>query len=265
MNVLAQTHDPTRPITKDSISPLYRPRHSTHTTISTTLLQTCRLVYSEAHSIPLRSATHHFRHLGSTSFIYIGDVWLHHMTSQRGADLYHLHDNLVALQASNFSKFLLPHLKWRRLTWTVCAYLIPPMLAERREVERLAQTLAALVLPETCREVVLELESREDLGERWEGMREQARKCCQLALRRSGGEALGFDEGCSVQYAWMGSGQARWGTSENSQAKKSMEYCTLRLCWWDGTARREYISYDHLDCLRLEGCEEIMKIEALRL
>lgn len=60
--LLSQTHDHNRPINIHSISPLYRPGHTYRTKVHTALLLTCRLVYYEAHSIPIRSATHHFRH-----------------------------------------------------------------------------------------------------------------------------------------------------------------------------------------------------------
>lgn len=126
-HALCQTHDRNRPIDVHSISPLFRPNHTFYTIVSTSLLRSCRLIYHEAHVLPMRSTTHHFRYLGSTSLLYNGSIWLHHMTSQGGADIYHLHDNLIALNVANFSKFLLPHLKWKKVTWTVPAYMWPPL------------------------------------------------------------------------------------------------------------------------------------------
>ncbi|KAH7410418.1 hypothetical protein DE146DRAFT_354562 [Phaeosphaeria sp. MPI-PUGE-AT-0046c] len=257
---LSQTYDSSQPIDIHSISPLYRPSHTQHTTISTALLRTCRLIYYEAHKIPLRSATHHFRYLGNTSGLFTGDLWLHHMTSQRGEDVYHLHDHLIALNASTFSKFLLPHLLWKRITWSMCAYMWPPLLASNREIEGLAKTLGKVMLPSSCREVTLEMETRQDLVERWSELMEQAEKCRELELVRRDGENLVFDEKLAIQYTWVGSGQARWGPGVDARE----DYKAIRLCWRIGGSRREYTSHDRLDCLGLEGCPEVRKVMPLQ-
>jgi hypothetical protein len=264
-HVLSQQNDHSRPIDIHSISPLYRPLHTYHSKIDSALLLTCRLVYVEAHQIPLRSATHHFRYLGSTSWLYNGDIWLHHVTSQRGAELYHLHDNLVALKASNFQKFLLQHLHWRRITWTICAYLLPPLLAELKERQRLVETLAGLVLPSSCQEVNIEFETREDLLPDWPGLEAQIEACRALVLKRRDGSVLEGDNRFAVRYTWMGSGQARWGTSEDAIWREKMRYVTTRLCWRKRVNRREYMSYDFLNCLGVEGDGEGVVKEVKRL
>lgn len=283
--LLSQGHDHDRPINIHSISPLYRPGHTYRTKIHTAILLTCRLIYYEAHSIPIRSATHHFRHLGSTSWLYAGDVWLHHMTKQRGADVYHLHDNLVALNRGNFTKFFLPHLHWKRVTWTICAYLWPPILAGYREIDRLAQTLASIELPASCQEVNIEFEIREDVPEFRASLQYQAELCQKIGaadgeiadgqtkvtrfdrgrqpagLRRTDGSSLPFDATFSKQYTWIGSGQARWGTSALISEKETVKYRTTRLCWRARVPQRDYMSYDHLDCLNLGHCQEVKGIE----
>jgi hypothetical protein len=261
--VLCQSHNPSRPVTIHSFAPLHRPGHTQRTIISTTLLQTCRLIYHEAHAIPLRSATHHFNHLGSTSWLYSADIWLHHISKQRGLELYHLHDNLIALNTNNFTKFFLPHLKWKKVSWTVCAYLWPPFLASRVAIERLSETLAGVLFPESCQEVTLELETREDMMSRWTELREQADVCRLLSLSRSDGVRLDFDDRFALQYTWVGSGQARWGSNEASNETEQKDYYTLRLCWRARVARREYMSYDWLDCLKLEGRKEVKRIAPL--
>jgi hypothetical protein len=244
--LLSQAHDHERPINIHSISPLYRPGHTYRTKIYTAILLTCRIVYYEAHAIPIRSATHHFRHLGSTSWLYEGDVWLHHITKQRGADVYHLHDNLVALNSKNFTKFFLPHLHWKRVTWTICAYLWPPILAGYREINRLAETLAGIELPTSCQEVNLEFETREDVPEFRESLQQQVELCQNIGvaaagdaeglhvqpagLRRNDGSILNFDASNSKRYTWIGSGQARWGTSALIREKETVKYRTIRLC-----------------------------------
>jgi hypothetical protein len=281
--VLSQSYDYDRPINIHSISPLYRPGHAYRTRVDTAVLLTCRLVYYEAHVIPIRSATHHFRHLGSTSWLYEGDVWLHHMTKQRGADLYHLHDNLVALNRRNFTKFLLPHLHWKRVTWTICAYLWPPILAGYREIDRLAETLAGIELPTSCQEVNLEFEIREDVPEFQESLQQQAEVCQKIGvaavegtegqaesaqpagLKRIDGSVLEYDDTYSKRYTWIGSGQARWGTSALIRDKETVKYRTIRLCWRARVPRREYMSYDYINCLDLVNCEEVKGIEETRL
>jgi len=262
-HVLSQRPDTTRPVFIHSISPLFRPGHTHHVQTSIALLSTCRLVYYEAHGIPLRSATHHFRYLGSTSLLYNGDIWLRHVTKQQGAGLYHLHDNLIALRPPNFSRFLLPHLCWKRVTWTICAYLWPSVLQSQNGIGELSAVMSGIVLPASCREVTLELETREDLLGYWEGLLEQAELCKRLALEKADGEKLAFDEKLSLMYTWTGSGQARWGSSGDAMETESMEYRTIRLVWRVRGARREYVSYDELECLQLEGCREVKSVKLL--
>lgn len=281
--LLSQKHDHERPVDFHSISPLYRPGHTYRTKIHTAILLTCRLIYCEAHAIPMKSATHHFRHLGSTSWLYEGDVWLHHMTKQQGADVYHLHDNLVTLNRRNFTKFFLPHLHWKRITWTICAYLWPPILAGYREIDRLAGTLAGIELPASCQEINLEFEIREDVPEFRESLQQQAELCQRIGvspdaigqpssvqpdslqqpagLKKVDGTTLQFDASYSKRYTWIGSGQARWGTSALIREKETVRYRTIRLCWRARVPRRDYMSYDHMDCLNLTECEAVKGIE----
>jgi hypothetical protein len=200
------------------------------------------------------------------------------MTKQRGADVYHLHDNLVALNRRNFTKFFLPHLHWKRVTWTICAYLWPPILAGYREIDRLAETLSTITLPQSCQEVNLEFEIREDVPEFRESLQQQAEICQKIGvvtgetldgqpavlqpagLVRSDGSVLQFDEVYSKRYTWVGSGQARWGTSALIKEKETVKYRTIRLCWRAKVPRREYMSYDHMNCLDLVNCEEVRGI-----
>lgn len=199
--------------------------------------------------------------------------------------MYHLHDNLVALKRSNFIKFFLPHLHWKRVTWTICAYLWPPILAGYREIDRLAETLAGIELPASCQEVNLEFETREDVPEFRESLQHQAELCQHIGaaagelavgqmsvaqlgrsqkpagLQRRDGSVLQFDTKYSKRYMWTGSGQARWGTSALIREKETVKYRTVRLCWRARVPRREYMSYDHLDCLDLSHCENIEGIE----
>jgi hypothetical protein len=184
--LLSQTYDYAQPVDVHSVSPLYRPGHTHRTKIDTAILLTCRLVYFEAHSIPIRSATHHFRHLGTPATqLYDGDIWLHHMTKQRGAEVYHLHDNLVPLKKRDFTKFFLPHLHWKRVTWTICSNFWPPGPGGHRDIFRLAKTLAAIDLPASCQEVTLELEALEDVPDYCEELQGQAELCKKIGMLSS--------------------------------------------------------------------------------
>ena len=259
--VLSQKSDPARPVRvplwHHPYEPLYRPGHAYRTTLDSSLLLTCRLIYYEAHVIPLRSTTHHVQNL---TFMSKFDVWLYYLTKQRGAELFHLHDTGKNLRPSDFSKFLLPHLHWRKITWTLCSYLFTPVLEEQEEFHDLANTFVGLKLPASCQEVMLELETREDSLDTWPRSLELARACQHIALSRNDGTKLPFDDKNSVQYKWIGGGQPRWGRVPAESRKNKMEYHTVRLCWRANVARREYMSYDHLDCLGLEGRAEVTEI-----
>jgi hypothetical protein len=190
-------------------------------------------------------------------------MWRHYITKQRGAELYHLRNNLVSIYRINFENFFLQHLRWCRVTWLVCTYLWPPLLKYQHELESLTRTLPEILLPESCQEVALELETREDLLDRLAMLKDQAKVCRQPRLTRSDGAELGFDESLALQYTWTGSGQARWGPSAELPGKASMAYHTVRLCWRTNVARREYMSYDRLDCLNQSGFPEIKSVAPL--
>jgi hypothetical protein len=181
------------------------------------------------------------------------------------------------LNSKNFTKFFLPHLHWKRVTWTICAYLWPPILAGYREINRLAETLAGIELPTSCQEVNLEFETREDVPEFRESLQQQVELCQNIGvaaagdaeglhvqpagLRRNDGSILNFDASNSKRYTWIGSGQARWGTSALIREKETVKYRTIRLCWRANVPRREYMSYDYINCLDLTNCEEVKGIE----
>jgi hypothetical protein len=143
--------------------------------------------------------------------------------------------------------------------------LPPPLLGKSRVRQRFAETMAALVLPGSCQEVNLEFESREDMLPGWLGLEEQIGKCRGVGLRRADGMVLEIDDGFAVQYTWMGSGQARWGESEDAGRMEKMRYHTKRLCWRARVPRREYMSYDFLDCLNVERDKDGVVKEVKRL
>jgi hypothetical protein len=42
-----------------------------------------------------------------------------------------------------------------------------------------------------------------------------------------------------------------------------IDYYTIQLCWCTTSARREYMSYDQLNCLSLDACPEIERVVPL--
>lgn len=251
-HVLSQQHDLSRPIDFTYNPELDRPGHEYHTTVSISLLQTCRLVYYEGRAIPLRSATHHFGQTGSRCCLYTGNFWLHDVTSQRGADMYHLHEVFSTRLSPVFQIESLPHIQWKRITWTLCAYLWEvPRLGYDQVIEDTSRKFSEVVLPSSCREVTLELEAREDTMDCWPALCQEARICAGYALRTSSGEALTFDRDSARVYTWMG--RPRCDASVQSREPSRMEHYTIRLCWRANVARREYMSRDRICCLRLSG------------
>lgn len=281
--LLSQQHDHGRPVNIHSTSPLYRLGHTFRTKIHTAILLTCRMVYYEAHLIPIKSATHHFQHLRRTSRLLDGDIWLHQITKQHGANLYHLHDHLVVLMKRNFTKFLLPHLHWKRITWTICAYPLLPPLAGWREIDRVAELHTDIELPASCQEVNLEYEIREDVPGFQKGLRQQTELCQKIGisscsdaqsgngaleqtqqprgLRKRDGTVLKFDASYSKRYTWIGAGTAGYGPTPLDFDKVRVRYYTVRLCWRARVPRRDYTGYDYVDCLDLTHCGEMEGIE----
>lgn len=136
------------------------------------------------------------------------------------------------------------------------------MPEEDRAIEHLAETVAGLVLPESCQEVNIEFEMREDLLENSAAVREQANACRNLVLQKEGGSVLEVDRKYAVEYSWIGSKRPRWSTSAGTWgAAVSLKYCTIRLCWRAKVPRREYMSYDRLDCLRLSGNADVIELK----
>ena len=130
-------------------------------------------------------------------------------------------------------------------------------------MELLTKALAELVLPESCQEATLELETKEDMLDKVSLLKKQAVVCRQLKLTRSDGVELNFDDNLALQYTWTGNGKVRWGLGLELNAKTTTDFHTFRLCWRTKVARREYMSYDRLDCLSLSGCPEVKNIAPL--
>ncbi len=198
---LSQTSDASRRVDADPFNPIHRLGHTCGTTVDIPLLLTCRLIYYEARAIPLRSATHHTQSLWNPPGV-VWDNWLFHISKQRGQEMYHLHDTVISTCLEDFSKYLLCHLKWRRVTWTVCGVFEHFQLAEQEKLESLADTLTGLRLPESCEEVNLELEMRQSPQHDSAKLLEYAKACRDISLERRNNSNLEFDDRYAVQYKW---------------------------------------------------------------
>jgi hypothetical protein len=148
------------------------------------------------------------QYIGRAPILYSGDIWLHHMSSQDGEHVFHLHDYIVNLPtAREFEKFLLPHLAWKKITWTIPAYVWPATRTAYYDMDDVARVLVDVLVPDSCAEVVLEMELRDDLARKWwESCMGQVEKCRDVVLKRRNGEELVFDKELAVEYTWMGSG-----------------------------------------------------------
>lgn len=261
--VLSQRADLTQPVDQYALYPMYWPGHTHHTHIDTRLLRTCRLVYCEAHAIPMRSYTHHVGNSMRPWLPHGAIKWLYHMSTQQGAHPYHLHSRFMDLQPCNFWRFLQPHLCWRRITWTVHVPFerdFPDM----QEHSCFMGFLAQLVLPATCHEVNLELELK---VQSMPSVTQLFDECRTLKLKRADGTALEVDQASSVRYTWK---KVRLVQSESGSGSSTptldigTRFHSQRLCWRDDIPRKVCTSYDFLDCLSIRaGPGEIDEIQPL--
>ncbi|KAF2640059.1 hypothetical protein P280DRAFT_26612 [Massarina eburnea CBS 473.64] len=228
-----------------------RPGHKYNTQINTALLRTCRLIYYETRAIPLRSTTHHMYEAPSESFNPLDwDHYLFHLSSQSGHNLHHLHITKWR-SPFTFSDHLNEHLHWRKMTWTLCASEWTPrqLMRDRFDV---SQSLLSARFPDTCQEVNLEYESLLKFPPQRKLLREVAEQCRQIRLTRRNGTRLDIDMEYSMEYTWEGTtwipanrGENHWNGDYDTAT-----YHVVRICWRDKVPERNYMHYDHLDCLR---------------
>jgi len=245
---VCQTIDCSKPVSNTSHT--HRPGHEYDPHIDTALLRTCRLIYYETRTLPLQSVTHHLYEEPSESFNPLDwDHYLFHLSSQSGQSLHHLH---VTKWSSPFifDIFLMPHLHWRKLTWTLCA---SEWAGEATKSHfRVAEALSRAQFPDACREVTLEYESLEKFPEQRKLLRECAQECKETQLTKRDGTKLDFDD--SSEHIWTGTtwlphrGENHW-EGDYAEAR----YHIIRLCWRANVSRREYMHYDHWDCLQSEA------------
>jgi hypothetical protein len=131
-----------------------------------------------------------------------------------------------------------------------------------RPIDRLSKKLSELVLPSSCREVMVELESQEVFLGHYPRICEEARVCAALALTRSDGEKLEFDGQLALRYTWLGVGLSRLDGTDRWREASNMQNQTIRLCWREKVPRREYVSYDRLCCMGIERSERVKDVSA---
>jgi hypothetical protein len=177
------------------------------------------------------------------------------MSRVKGRELYHLHEYLQGCDRQGFESVLFRQCRWKRLSWTVGTYVWDTEERVRGEMGKLIETFRGLEVPESCEEVMLELETRVGQVCRWEELVEVAKVCKDIEIKRRDARRLPFDEELSVEYSWKGrvendEARERWDLVEGDV---DVEHRTMRMCWRTRRRRREYLRHDLLDCMSLDG------------
>ncbi|KAF1963526.1 hypothetical protein CC80DRAFT_486895 [Byssothecium circinans] len=232
-----------------------RPGHKYKTIIDTSLLHTCRLIYYETRTIPLRSTTHHVYEAPSESFNPADwDHYLFHLSSQSGHNLHHLHTTKWRIPFT-FSDHLNEHLHWRKMSWTLCASeWMPEEMGYHFDV---SDKLTYVRFPDSCREVNVEFESLQKFPWQRKLLRGVAEKCRETQLTKRNGEKLEIDLDYSMEYTWEGTTWKPAGRADNhwNGDYVTATYHVIRISWREKVAERHYMHYDHLDCLRSSAIE----------
>ncbi|KAF2268469.1 hypothetical protein CC78DRAFT_613175 [Lojkania enalia] len=226
--------------------------HEHHLAIDTNLLRTCRLIYYETHAIPIRSTTYHIRSLQTR----MSDHRLHHISSQQGQHLYHLHDMCVRPDSTQLSRFIRsPHLQWKRISYTIWSGLNTPWTTS--SLTMLLNTLEGVKFPASCQEVNVELETVEE---------DQQHVVFAHNQQLIWGSSLLRTDASSMQYSPEGSREFVW-LEPARQVHRSIvpqfNYYTYRLCWRAAGSMREWEVYDHVDCLERGSRTVVSKIASL--
>lgn len=102
-------------------------------------------------------------------------------------------------------------------------------------------------LPSSCREVNVEIELRADYDEPIGMLRERAAQYRSSEAQKRDGLRLPFDEEYSIEYTWDAMDFSERSDTGHYVART---YHVIRLCWRERVPEREYMHYDHVDCLR---------------
>ncbi|KAF2445566.1 hypothetical protein P171DRAFT_430966 [Karstenula rhodostoma CBS 690.94] len=236
-----------------------RPKHERIPVMDTTLLCTCRLVYTETRTIPLQSATHHV--YGDQESSYNSADWDHylfHISSQSGQHLHHLHT--ISWWLPDFRRYLQPHLHWRKITWTIlCSNWDFENEWETgfSYADKISTNLNEIRFPNTCREVTLELEVLRKNPKYRRKLRAISDQFREIQLTRRDESKIALDENYCMEYTWDGETWQPGDWEHGPGGYVSATYHTIRLCWRAREPEREYMHYDHWDCLRSNKIKEM--------
>ena len=241
------THD--QPVSASSHQ--YRPGHTHRASISTSILQTCGLVYYEAHTIPLRSATHHVYEFESRLGVNNPDEEDHYLDHLVSPYLYHLHHSMGVVQYFGLARYVRhEYLPWKKITFTIRSSFWPRVNWERQSgCAEIEVDLQALVLPSSCHEVNLELEVTRIGNRLGEWIAEKVKKCRAIGLKRGDGVVLSVDETACEAYSWTGTRQGGSCNPRHNNGSAEVAYYVKRICWRSRVLKREYMSLDHWNCL----------------
>ena len=151
---VSQFEDRTKPFPENTF--WYRPDHHYELRTETSLLRTCRLIYYETSVIPMRSATHHFYYNRGPKDLPV-DNYLHHLARKEQDNLYHLH--FFASVASWDFEYLrkLLYLPFKKVTLSLRH---SDWLGWKSDTKLwLGNINHELLLPHSCQEFILELET----------------------------------------------------------------------------------------------------------
>ena len=195
--------------------------------------------------IPLRSATHHIDGFewGVAKSLYHR---LLRLSSQQGRHLYHLHQIVALLETDVFTILIRPHLKWKKITWTITEGL--NSFRYKRLADVIKPRLLAISFPAFCQEVNLELElAGSEISQSM--LVTSIEQCRRIELRKEDGSKLAYTG--TTKYSWLSSKEQLFDYDDENQssASESSIYEVLRLAWSSGVPKREYTSFDRVRCL----------------
>lgn len=229
-----------------------RPKHGRPSAIGVHLLRTCRYVYYETQVLLLRSVTHHVYDDQFTSYrSRKWDHYLFHLSSQSGQHLHHIHT--VSRRTPDFCIHLQEHLHWRKVTWTISAPywdFESSWESDSKYAERLSIQLAQVLFPIACEEVTLEFETLRRYPQHRRILRRVCKRLSEVELERRDKSKLKFTRSNCLEYTWEASTSQSGGWMQGSGSGTSDSHHALRLCWRAQRLEREYMHFDHWDCLR---------------
>lgn len=220
---VSQFEDRTRPFSANAF--WYRPGHHYELRTETSLLRTCRLIYYETSVIPIRSATHYF-YYNRQSYDLPVDNYLHHLARKEQDNLYHLHFFAsVPLWDFEYLQKLL-HLPFKRVTLSLRH---SDWLGWKRDTKLwLGRLNHELLLPHTCQEFALELET---LQRKKNELDEIVQRALTWEFQADDGAMLICETDRLVTSSWIGRSDYNNIRCEAHSPGPTISYHVVRLSW----------------------------------